>query len=408
MMGWISLKWKLPSQPCKKRPHGYTWAIAIFATLVTVACGGASEAPPAPVVANAHLGYVWEGATLQVFHVDSAGQPTAPKSFELASEAGSNVFAVGVHPNRRFVYAVTTNTRTSPPRVEVRGFNYDVASGTLSSMASSPFLHSGLMFQQGSPRTGVSEVLIHPTGGLLFVTLTTTLFNEPAFGQIFLSFKVDPETGALVDLGEHDYGRQAVGFFPFGSFFVVGEDYIGSTSIYPVDISTGALGASAPWLLAYGWAAHPSGRWVVSLDVGSPVAALFAMDSATGAVESAGTFRLTNALGEPLSAEASTFSSDGRYLYVASASEAGSTVRRFAFDEANRTFDGSPDEQYAVPGLSCLASQGGLLFSMGSSGNPPTGLIVNIASLNADDGSFSQTGEVRLTTNGGSSRCGWR
>lgn len=406
MMGWIDLHWRWASLLHRTRRQGFAWALAIFATLMTVACGGGSSEQP-PVVADAHLGYVWEGANLNVFLVDSAGNPAATKSFALVSDALVSVRGVDVHPNRRFVYATTSDASTSPLRFEVRGFLYDAALGTQPSpLPVGPFIHSG--FASPPDRTRVMDhLIVHPSGRFLFVVALDIPLSHGEFvgDLVVLGFRIDPNSGALSEIAPQYTSGSRARFDTTGNLLVVdGLDVGVMPSVHRVDTVTGVLD-DAQAFNEKSLAVHPSGRWIAGLQPGG--VQIYAVDANTGAATPVGARTLLTPIsGTPLQADKLGFSSEGKELYAGA--NAGPKVWGFSFDETSSEIRPTTGDAYAIPGLACLESRGGLLLTGGntnSAGVPS--FTINIASVNAVDGLLTKVGEVRWDFSIYSG-CGWR
>ncbi len=405
------LIWKLATQRWTAHRHGYPWTVMVGAALVMVACGGgASEEPP--VVADAHMGYVWGATKLEVFFVDSAGHATQPKRSDLVVSDGFSVVSIELHPNRRFAYVAASDGRTSPWRSEVQGFSYDTSSGALIRMPSGSIVHSGLAAPPGEVRH-VIDLLMHPTGKFLHVVMDAypeSLTGDSAlyYGQlVVLRFGIDPSTGALSQMGEQYISGYGARFDVGGNFLFTASGSLGdSGAIYKVNAATGALSGGQSFNVVSP-VAQPSGPWIVAVEAfGAPVLLFYAVDANTGEVVVKARRTLLLADGTPLGADRVQFSPDGKQLYVSH----GAGIWRFEFDQDLLEVRPAMEEPYpAAASFECFVSRGNLLLTgqVRYEGGKSS-FAMDIASIRSDDGLLTNVSEVSFDLQPRNGRCGLR
>jgi 6-phosphogluconolactonase len=286
--------------------------IAVGTVLGACGGGGSDGDPgllPAPFVAKDFV-YVVNNlngtGSVSAFTIDtSTGALSAVAGSPFA--AGANPNDVEVHPSGRFLYAGNSVSGS------VSGYTISATTGALTPMAASPFF---------SP-FGVRSLAMHPTGKFLYAT---------SAGANLSGYAIDATTGTLTSLtlpsSSSTNGIACITLHPSGAFaYVTNGSFNGTNDIttYSINTASGALAAAGPALPAGTdpkcATVHPGGKFLYVPNA-DPSVLIFAIDTSTGLLSSAGSLAATAPM-------AAAIEPTGKFLYLAGGSN---TVNVYTVD----------------------------------------------------------------------------
>jgi 6-phosphogluconolactonase (cycloisomerase 2 family) len=283
-------------------------ATALSLGLALAACGGGGGDDGSSSAAFVARDYAFTAnfavsapGAVAVFAIDPAsGAPAAVPGSPFAAETGTTgTIDVAVDPQCKFVYAANL---FSP---NISGYKVDAITGTLTSVAGSPF-------QTGGP---LPEALaMHPSGRFLYAATSS---NSIA------AYAIDRATGTLTSRGSvagPASGLSAIAVHPGGRFlYASAGGSSGGISVYSIDLSSGALAdtgfAPAGTAGASSITVDPGGKFLygaVTLPTG---VSSYSIDAGTGALTSLGPDVATTAMPGSMAV-----GRDSRFLYVLSSS----------------------------------------------------------------------------------------